>query len=190
MPGVGEAWVVKNGFVGEGFQKFNEVFLISRCEMEAAYKRVFVWVVMAGSASSGVMIENGFESGDAAVVHVGSGDGNIAQRGSFEFALLVVQAGVVEFGLIGRAGGCHGVVAEVEPAVTAEAGKGLAEEEHFSMLRGFGDCGVVAIVVIAVPGGTGGDDGALKAGDCFGDVGGCERVGVGWKGFFKERFVG
>ncbi len=100
MPGVSEAWVVKNGFVGERFQEFDEVFFFVRRKFEALYERVFVWVVVA---ASGVVIENGIERGKASVVHVRRGDGDVAQGGRFEFTFLRREAGVVEFRLIGRA---------------------------------------------------------------------------------------
>ena len=70
-------------------------------------------------ASRGVMIENPFERGDATVVHIGSGDRYVAERGGFE---------------------CSGVrfmqfrTAEVKASVAAEAGVGLAEEEHLAAL--------------------------------------------------------
>ena len=80
-------------------------------------------------------------------------------------------------------------VAEIEPAVAAEAGKVLAEEQNFAALGGIGYGVVVAVVMIAVVGRARGDDAPLETGHRLGDVGDGEAIGVAGKRVFEEAAI-
>jgi hypothetical protein len=48
------------------------------------------------------MVQDFFERGDAAVMHIGRGEGDVAERGSFEAAEIGGPAGVLADAAVGR----------------------------------------------------------------------------------------
>jgi hypothetical protein len=104
-------------------------------ELEAADEAAFKWVVAADArvgavgdraAAGGVVVEDLVQGGDAAVVHVGGGDGDVAEGGDAEAAHVGGDAGeLVEAGVAGRVGALAVEVVEAGVVVDAAAG-GLA----------------------------------------------------------------
>src|SRR5262249_31386581 len=124
-------------------------------DLEATETCVFARVLWR-TASRGVMIDRVGERRDAAIVHVGCGDRDVAQRRRLELARLIRG----ERGVVIQA------VAEVEAVVAAmTAGDGVGEEDDFSALGSFGDGIAFTTVVVAIVWRTRGDDRALESGD-------------------------
>src|SRR5262249_48639527 len=123
----------------------------------------------------GVVVQNRSERGNAAIVHVWCGDGDITQGWGFEFVWVVVHTGVVEFFRI----------AEVEATVAAKAGKRLRKEENFAALGRFGHGVVVAAVVIAVVGRVGRDDRSFERRNRIDDVLAGEWIPILGEGLWK-----
>src|SRR5580698_259021 len=149
--------------------------------MKAPYQRVLIRISVTNSgvrprfyrsATGGVVIEYIFQRRNAAVVHIRRGDGDVSQRGRFEFsdirsglrvfirayvrsrigehASQIVKTRVVKFDLSSRIALRHSRVTEIESAVTAKARELLAEEQDFSALCRFRHRAVFAAIVIPV----------------------------------------
>src|ERR1700722_20107718 len=125
-----------------------------------------------GPAARRIVIENAIQCRDAAVVHVGRGDSDVAECGSFELSYIggdlcvlvrtgvtrrvrehardIVKTRIVKLDLSSYIVFRNRRVAEIETAVAAEARKVLVEEQYLSALGGIGHGAVVAAVVIAV----------------------------------------
>ena len=84
--------LVDECLVGEGLQKCDELSLLFRCQFESGYQRVGAWAgacglrVGAGTATRCIVIQDFLQGGNAAIVHIRSGKGNVAKGGCPEFA--------------------------------------------------------------------------------------------------------
>src|SRR5437868_4048878 len=127
-PGIGEARIANDFEIGEAFQKSGQISLVLLRRGNRAHVRIKRGTA-ADAASGGVVVDDFAQGGDTAIVHVGRGERDVAQRRRAEFRGRVVEAGVVEL-----------AVGEIGAVVAAEAARdGIAEENHFAALRGFGD---------------------------------------------------
>src|ERR1700683_1524437 len=209
LPGVGKSRIVANFFVCQRLKKCNEIRAILPGKFKTGDQRVLVRIVMAvsrfrsrfyGPASRGVVVEDTFKRRNAAIVHIGPGDGDVPQRGSLELSDVRGNPGVLVRAHVGsrigeQAGNfvkprivkldlsaCIALrnrgIAEIETTVATEARKVLVEEQYLPALGEIGHSTIVAAVMIAVIRRPGGDDTSLEGRECFSDVLHRETVGV------------
>src|SRR5258707_9149405 len=95
LPRVGKSGVVNQFRIGQAAQECNQVFPILGRERYSGYALVLVRVVEPssgvgtagdGAPPGGVMVQNLFQRGNAAIVHVRRGQRYVAQRRSLELA--------------------------------------------------------------------------------------------------------
>lgn len=146
-PGVAPARVVEEVCIGKGAEEFDEVGAFLRREGKGAQDGAPVGGV-GGATAAGVVIEHAFEGRDAAVMHIGRREGDVAQTGGLELTVVLrevgvrldpcvgagvesVESGVVEFGWSVRGVGMAQGSAEVPAPVALEAAGFLAGEEEF-----------------------------------------------------------
>ena len=90
---------MEESLIGQGAEKFQDVV-----SLRIGHRR---------------MVNDGiFQGLGAAIVHIGSGDGDVAKGRGFESSCVLWFPG------------------EIRSAMATEAGESCAEEEHFTMLRG------------------------------------------------------
>ena len=184
-PGICEPRISKKWLVGERLQKHDEIRPLILRQREPLERRALVRIIVAdtlvgaardGAAAGSVVLDCLFERRDAAVVHVGRGDRDIAERRRFELSDIrrlardfeepgiggrirertrkVVQAGVVELHRHHAAARSHGI-RKMGAAMAGEAGQRPAVKEHFPTLRGVRDRAILTAEVIAVVSGSG-----------------------------------
>ena len=165
-PRIRPAALRRDSGVGQAAQELQQIRFLAGRQFEALHELALIgirgshpreWSAADGASSRPVMVDRVFESFHAAVVHVGRGEGDIPQRGRFEFSAVrrlprelkkprvigrisqgrfqVIESRIVKLHL-GRALSqiIHGA-GEIKSPVAVETLQPLAEEKLFAPLR-------------------------------------------------------